>query len=78
MVVMLDGGLLLVNLLYKQRKYAEARAAAEEQVAYEEPRTASFGSTGNGGDPDGGIYQTALDYAANIAYRQGCTQNMGS
>ncbi|MGE7959136.1 tetratricopeptide repeat protein, partial [Pseudomonas sp. NPDC089530] len=25
----------------------------------------------SGGDPDGGIYQTALDYAADIAYRQG-------
>ncbi|AZD36388.1 hypothetical protein C4K22_3647 [Pseudomonas chlororaphis subsp. aurantiaca] len=32
----LDGGTLLVNLLFKQGKYAEARAAAEEQVAYED------------------------------------------
>ncbi|KAA0994851.1 hypothetical protein FQ192_12085 [Pseudomonas sp. ANT_J12] len=44
-VAMLDGGSLLVNLLYKQGKYAEARAAAEEQVEYEEQQTASFGST---------------------------------
>ncbi|MGE7960401.1 hypothetical protein ACQKQA_28360, partial [Pseudomonas sp. NPDC089530] len=31
----LDGGTLLVNLLFKQGQYAQARAAAEEQVAYE-------------------------------------------
>ena len=48
---MLDGGTLLVNPLYKQRKYAEPRAAAEEQVAYDEQRSAYFRSTGNGGIP---------------------------
>lgn len=32
---MLEGGTLLVNVLFKQGKYAEARAAAEEQLAYQ-------------------------------------------
>lgn len=41
----LEAGVLLVDLLHKQGKYAEARIAAEEQIAYWERKSASAGST---------------------------------
>ncbi|WP_297833336.1 hypothetical protein [Pseudomonas sp.] len=40
----LEAGDLLVNLLHQQKRYDEARIAAEEQIAYWEQETASSGS----------------------------------
>lgn len=40
----LDAGALLVSLLQQQKKYDEARIAAEEQIAYWEQQAASYGS----------------------------------
>ncbi|MBD8685255.1 hypothetical protein [Pseudomonas sp. CFBP 13719] len=40
----LEAGALLVNLLQQQKRYDEARIAAEEQIAYWEQQTASNGS----------------------------------
>ncbi|PKH15672.1 hypothetical protein BI292_19940 [Pseudomonas sp. 43NM1] len=46
----LEAGVLLVNLLHQQKRYEEARIAAEEQIAYWEQQAASVGST-NRRDP---------------------------